>query len=132
MNGTRREPTTGTRCPTLFKKWHGILYMPSRTAGHTKAFIYPFMGHWGGESKCSGTRQIQTADLSVHSGTREPPDHNARPKSEDQLYPGSLRGGGLLPIGGSSVKIPPPRHPQGAIIPCKIIGMDHPMAGNLC
>ena len=22
MNGTRRKPTTGTRCPTLFDKWH--------------------------------------------------------------------------------------------------------------
>ena len=38
----------GTRCPTLFDKWHGIFYMPNRTdtAGHTKAFIYPVMDHW--------------------------------------------------------------------------------------
>ena len=30
-----------TQCPTLFDKWHGILYMPRRidTAGHTKALI---------------------------------------------------------------------------------------------
>ena len=43
MNGTRRKPTTGTRWATLFDKWHGIWYMPSRTdtAGHTKAFHYP-------------------------------------------------------------------------------------------
>ena len=31
MNGSRMKPTTGTRCPTLFGKWHGIFYMPSRT-----------------------------------------------------------------------------------------------------
>ena len=44
----RRKPTTGTRCPTLFDKWHGIFYIPSRTdtAGHTKAFIYLVMDHW--------------------------------------------------------------------------------------
>ena len=36
----RRKPTTGTRCPTLFDKWHGIFYIPSRTdmAGHIKSF----------------------------------------------------------------------------------------------
>ena len=40
MNETIRKPTTGTRCPTLFDKWHGIFHMPSRTdtTGHTKAF----------------------------------------------------------------------------------------------
>ena len=40
MNKTRRKPTTGRQSPTLFDKWHGIFYMPSRTdeAGHTKAF----------------------------------------------------------------------------------------------
>ena len=29
-----------TRCPTLFDKWHGIFYIPSRTdtVGHTNAF----------------------------------------------------------------------------------------------
>ena len=50
-NETRRS-TTGTRCPTLFNKWHGTFYMPSRTdtAGYTKAFIYPAMDHWGGEA----------------------------------------------------------------------------------
>ena len=48
MNGTRRKPTTGRQSPSLFDKWDGIFYMPSRTdtAGHTKAFDYPFMGHW--------------------------------------------------------------------------------------
>ena len=74
---------------------YGIFYMPSgtHTAGHTKAFIYPVMDHGGGgESKGSGTRLIQTADLSVHSWTHQPPDHHDRPKSEDQLYPRSSTG----------------------------------------
>ena len=46
MNESRREPITGTQCPTLFDKWPRIS-MPSRTdtAGHTKAFIYPVMEH---------------------------------------------------------------------------------------
>ena len=30
INVTRRKPTTGTRCPTLFDKWHGIFHMFSR------------------------------------------------------------------------------------------------------
>ena len=40
MNETRRNPTTGGQCPTLFPKWYGICYMPSRTgtAGYTKTF----------------------------------------------------------------------------------------------
>ena len=43
MNETRRKPTTGTQCPTLFDKCRGMFSMPSHTdtAGHTKAFIYP-------------------------------------------------------------------------------------------
>ena len=65
----------------------------------------------GGKPKCSGTRQIRTADLSVHSRTRQPPDHDDCAKSEDRVYPGSSTGGGgdLLPIGA------PPRvgHSQG-------------------
>ena len=50
INETRRKPATATRYPTLFDKGHGIFYMPSRTdtAGHTKAFDYPVMGHGGG------------------------------------------------------------------------------------
>ena len=49
---------------SFFYKWHRIFYKPSRTdtTGHTKAFDYPVMDHWG-KSKCSGTRQIQTDDL---------------------------------------------------------------------
>ena len=30
MNETRRKPTTGRQSPSLFDKWHGIFYMPSR------------------------------------------------------------------------------------------------------
>ena len=43
MNETRRKPTTGRQSPSLFDKWHGIFYMPSRIdeAGHTKVFDYP-------------------------------------------------------------------------------------------
>ena len=57
INETRRKPTTRIRCPTLFDKWHGIVYaqshrhgwtyqglwLPSHTdtAGHTKVFDYP-------------------------------------------------------------------------------------------
>ena len=38
----KRKPTTGTRCPTLFEKWHGMFYMSSHTdTGHTKVFDYP-------------------------------------------------------------------------------------------
>ena len=49
MNETRRKPTTGRQSPSLFDKWHGIFYMPSRIdeAGHTKAFNYPVAEHWG-------------------------------------------------------------------------------------
>ena len=41
--------TTGRQSPSLFDKWHGIFYMPSRIdeAGHTKAFDYPVAEHWG-------------------------------------------------------------------------------------
>ena len=102
MNETRMEPTTGTRYPSLFDKWHRIfLYMPSRidTAVHTKVFIYgPQSWTTGGKSKCSCTRQIRTADLTVHSRTRQPPDHDDHPESQYQLYPGSSRGD-LPPIG---------------------------------
>ena len=31
MTETRRKPTTGTRCLTVFDKCHRILYMTSRT-----------------------------------------------------------------------------------------------------
>ena len=53
----------------------------------------------------------------VLSRTRQPPDHDDRPKSGDQIYPGSSRagGGGLLPNGGlPAITAPPPvDHPHG-------------------
>ena len=53
MNETRRKPTTGRQSPSLFDKWHGIFYMPSRTdkARHTKAFDYPVVEHWSTENR---------------------------------------------------------------------------------
>ena len=41
------------------------------------------------KSKYSGTGQTRTGDLTVHSRTRQPPDHNDLPKSEDEFYPRS-------------------------------------------
>ena len=53
------------------------------------------------------------ADQWVHSRTRQPPDHDNHPKSEDQIYPGSSKGGGdLLPNGGSSAKTAPRCRPS--------------------
>ena len=76
------------------------------------------MDHWVDKSKSSGTWQIQTADLLVYSRTRQPPEPDGHPKSEDQLYPGSSTGGSssYWGGGGSSAKTAPPRvgHPQGA------------------
>ena len=59
-------------------------------AGHTKAFDYPVMDHWGKVKVLQ--HKIRTTGLSVHSQTRQPLDHADRPKSEDQLYPGSSTG----------------------------------------
>ena len=39
---------------------------------------YSVMDHWWGGTQCSGTRHTRTADLSVHSQTRQPPDHDDR------------------------------------------------------
>ena len=49
MNETRRKPTTRRQPPSLFDKWHGIFYMPSRIdeAWHNKAFDYQVAEHWG-------------------------------------------------------------------------------------
>ena len=58
--------------------------------------IYPVVDNWG-RKKSSGTRLIRTAELSVHSRTWHPPDHDDLPKS-----------GSFLPIGGSSAKTAPP------------------------
>ena len=53
MNETRRKPTTGRQSPSLFDKWHGIFYMPSRTGGHTRAFDNPVTEH------CGESRNVQ-------------------------------------------------------------------------
>ena len=55
MNKTRMKPTTGRQSPSLFDKWHGIFYMPSRTdtAEDTNAFITQSCGALGGKLKCS-------------------------------------------------------------------------------
>ena len=116
MNETRRKPTTGARCPTLFERWHVIFYMPSRTdtAGHTKAFIFtqshrhgwtyqglylPSHGSLGGKSKCSDRHK---ADSSCRC--RSSVGHaNYQPQAPSQRInnysPGPQRGD-LLPLGG--------------------------------
>ena len=65
---TRRKPPTGRQSPSLFNKWHGIFYMPSRidTAGHTKAFDYPVAEHWGAEM--FSPARTRTDNTSAHSG----------------------------------------------------------------
>ena len=42
MNETRKQTTIGRQSPSLFDKWHGIFYMPSRTgtAGHTSVVFH--------------------------------------------------------------------------------------------
>ena len=68
MNETRRKPTTGRQSPTLFDKWHGIFYMPSRIdeAGHTKAFDYPVAEHWG-ESQRTKRSLVRFEPTSAHT-----------------------------------------------------------------
>ena len=92
-------PVAQTRLDKAFTK--AFIYPVTQTQldkGFTKAFIYPVA--LGGKSKCSCTRQIWTTALSALSVLcRQPPDHDDRPKSEDQLYTGSSTGD-LLPIGG--------------------------------
>ena len=68
MNETRRKPTTGRQSPTLFDKWHGIFYMPSRIdeAGHTKAFDYPVAEHWG-ESQRAKRSLVGFEPTSAHT-----------------------------------------------------------------
>ena len=49
LSRPKMDLTTGRQSPSLFDKWHGIFYMPSRTgtAGHTRAFDSPVTEHWG-------------------------------------------------------------------------------------
>ena len=55
---TSRKPTIRTRYPTLFDKWHGVFYMPSRTDtdGHRPISRPLFTQSWttGGKPKCPG------------------------------------------------------------------------------
>ena len=77
MNETRRKPTIGRQSPSLFDKWHGIFYMPSRIdeAGHTKAFDYPVAEHWEKAEVFSSASGTRTDNTSAHSLTlpTEPP-----------------------------------------------------------
>ena len=59
----------------------------------------PSHGPLGGKSKCSGTKHIiRTADLSVHSRTCHPPDHDNRP-----CRPSPGGGGGTGGVGATWV-----------------------------
>ena len=102
MNETRRKPTTGRQSPSLFDKWHGIFYMPSRTdtAGHTKAFDYPVMGHWGKSRsvqfrewdstwQCIGSQ----SNALTHWASPAPPARLPQPGSPSFLY---IRGQGQI------------------------------------
>ena len=62
----------------------------------------------GGKSKCSGTRQIQTANQSVHSRTRQAPDHDDCPNRRINYTPGP-QGGIFSLLEGSSAKTVLPR-----------------------
>ena len=68
------------------------------------------------KSKCSGTRQIQTADLSVHSRTCHHQTTMTTPSQTIYFTPVLKGGGDLLPIRRSSAKTTLPRVgcPQGA------------------
>ena len=101
-------PSRHDRCPTLYIDAllftivaGGILLCPvaqTRLDIPKPSYIYPVNDHWvlrpKGDSK---------ADLSIHSRTRQPPDHDGRPKSEDQFYPGSSTGGSSPYWGGGGV-----------------------------
>ena len=71
------KPTTRTRFPTLLVA-RDLLY--AQRHGWTYQGLWlPKYGPLGGKWKlCSGTRQIRTNDLSVHSRPYWPPDHKAR------------------------------------------------------
>ena len=117
----RWKPTTGTRCPTLFDKWHGIFYMPSctDTAGHTKAFIYPVMDHWRG----GGVKVLRDeADSNRRPVGPQLNTPTTRPRWPPQVGESNITrvlngGGGVFSLmGASSAITAPPRvgHPHGA------------------
>ena len=84
-NETRRKPTTRKRCPTLFDKWHRIFYAQSHRHSWTYQGLWlPSHGQPGGggsQNAPARGRSIWTANLSVHSWTCQPPDHDYCPKS---------------------------------------------------
>ena len=69
MNETRRKPATGKQSPSLFDKWHRILYMPSHTdrAGHT--LITRSWGTGGKAKVFSAVGGTRTDNTSAHSRT---------------------------------------------------------------
>ena len=73
MNETRRKPTTGRQSPTLFDKWHGIFYMPSRIdeAGHTKAFDDPVAEHWGENQRAKRSLVGHTYESEIQEEKRK-------------------------------------------------------------
>ena len=56
------------------------------TAGHTKAFIYQVMDHWG-ESQMALAHDSNHRPVGSQSNMQAP-DHDDCPNLEDQLYPG--------------------------------------------
>ena len=106
----RRKPTTGTRCPTLFDKWHGILYKPSctDTAGHTMSFDYPVMDDWGESQSTPAQGRFETPTC---RSTVEHAIHQTAITAPSQRinYTAGPQRGDLLPIGGPSAKTAPPR-----------------------
>ena len=60
MNETRRKPTTATRCPTLFDKWHGIFYAQSHRHGWTYQGLYlPRHGPLGGSQSVPAQGRLE-------------------------------------------------------------------------
>ena len=100
LNETRRKPITGTRCPTLFDKWHGIYYIPSHTdtAGHTKAITYSVTDHWGGSQSAPAQGRFEPPTC---RSTVEHANHQTTmtPQVGGSIIPRVLNGGDLLPIG---------------------------------
>ena len=118
MNETRRKPTTGRQSPSLFDKWHGIFYMPSRIdeAGHTKAFDYPVAEHWGKAEMFSSAGGTRTDNTSVRSRTHYQLSHPGSPGGS--LTSGPQQGGSSPNWGDSLYRTAPPRegHLHGAPI----------------
>ena len=105
--GGNRPP--GDNSPSLFDKWHGIFYMPSRIdeAGHTKTFDYPVVEHWGKAEMFSSAGGTRTDNTSVRSRARYQLSHPGSPRGSHN--PGSSTGGIFSQTGGIVCK-EQPRH----------------------